>query len=194
MKNLRYFLPAFAALFLAASCDSNDDGFYNTKYINAQNLATIETLPEYSVGDVLYVEAFIPNLLPEPEQSNPLNIRKTTGNADVFEFSYVLERNTGGDNWEFVDLTDLFIEDQGDGDAGSFIQAYPEYNSLMDAYIFRGGIQFAQTGNYRLSFGYNSNSTDRVEFISHSPGNNVTLNISSTSADIESGFYTFTVD
>ena len=180
---------------LATACDSNDDGFYNTKYIDASGLATIEIQPSYAVGDALYISATIPNLLPEPGETNPLNIRETTGNAQTFNFSFLLEKNISGTTWETVDMTGNFIEDLGDADSGSFVEGFLEYDPDFDAYVFRGGLELLQPGTYRLSFGFNSSSQDKVEFLSDSTDNHVTLNISSTIVGLDAnGFYTFTVN
>ncbi len=193
MKKLLFLLPVI--LLFATACDSNDDGFYNTKYINATGLATIEAQPSYTVGDALFVSATIPNLLPEPGQTNPLNIRETTGDAPTFNFSFLLEKNTSESTWEPVDLTGNFIEDLGDANAGSFVEGFAQYNSVADAYLFRGGIELLQPGTYRLSFGFNSSSQDKVEFLSDSRDNHVTLNIASSIIGLEpNGFYTFTVN
>lgn len=191
MKNLRYIIPAIALLIFTA-CDSNDDGFYNTKYLKATNLVTIETTPSYAVNDLLYVNANIPNLLSEPGQSTPLNVLKTT-NAQSFTFSYVIEKMNGS-QWELVNVSDNFVLNDGGINLGSFLQAFLEYDGGQEAYTFRGGIRLAQSGQYRLSFGYNSSNPNEVELASQSSNNNIKLNISSTTNSLDgSGYYNFTV-
>ena len=193
MKNIK-FLLAFAIIF-AVSCNSDDDGFYNTKYIEATNLVTIDTEPSFNVGDNLYVDAEIPNILPESGQSTPLDIRQTTGNAPSFIFSYYIEKNTGGDTWEYVDLTGNFTAITGSGNSGAFVEAFAEYIPFNDAYLFRGAIELTQPGNYRMSFDLNSLYPNKASMISRSQENNITLNISSSVADINAqGYYFFTVN
>ena len=194
MKTIRYIFPIIAVLFLA-SCEVDDDGFNNAQYIQAQNLVTIGVQPTYAVNDLLNVAAVIPNLLTEEGQATPLDIRKTTGDAEMFEFSYVLEKKSVEGTWEFVDLTGNFDQIQGEANVGSFVQGFATYNPNTNSYLFSGGIRLAQTGEYRLSFGYNSPYPDRVEIVSDSKNDNIILNIFSTVNSIDSGgFYSFTVN
>jgi hypothetical protein len=189
----KYILPIIAFMFFA--CDSNDDGFYNTKYIDTvESVVEIEVQPSYSVNDRIYVNVFIPNLLAEPGFSNPVDIRTTTGDATRFLFNYVLEMNNGG-VWEFVDLTDLVTANPGSAISGSFVEASVIYDETAAAYLYRGGIQLQQAGEYRLSFGYNSTSADKVELISDSQNNNIILNLYSTTNNLDSaGYYNFVVN
>ena len=193
MKIFKYILP-IASIFFFGACDTNDDGFYNRVYVDVENLVTIETQPSYSVDDILWVDAYIPRLLQEDGQTELVDIRQTTGNATAFQFSFVLERSNGG-NWEPVDVTGDFVEDEGDGLAGSFVEAEAQFNNDLDAYIFRGGIQLSQAGEYRLSYGYNSSSVDVVELISNSTNNNIFVNIYSQTNQVnDEGYYVFTVN
>ena len=192
MKKFKYILPLLAILFIA--CDSNDDGFYNTIYIDTANLVQIEQLADYEVNDIIYVNALIPNLLSEPGEISLLNLRKTTGNADTFEFTYFLERQQN-EEWLPVDVTTSYQSDAGQFNTGSFVQALPQYMAQEEAYIYRGGIKLLQTGNYRLSFGYNSTAVDKVELASNSRNNNITVKISSSTNQVDSnGYYNFTVN
>jgi len=194
MKKLKYIFPAIA-LFLVA-CDSNDDGFYNTEYLESQNsLVNIETQPTYNVNDVLYIEAAIPKLLQQTGQSNLLDIRQSTGNAPTFEFAYLLERRNAANTWDIVDVSDNFIPDLGNANTGSYVQAFLQYNSTDEEYIFRGGIQLVTAGEYRISFITNSSTYDKITLRSNSINNNVILNIFSPSLNLDaSGYYTFTVN
>lgn len=192
MKKLKYILPLLI-LFLAG-CESDDDGFYNTVYVDAANLVEIEIAPSYELNDVIFINAEIPNLLFETNQLAPLDIRRTTGNAETFDFSYVIERNQNGE-WVPVDLTSLHVADEGLFETGSFIRAFAKYSHVENSYLYRGGIKLTQAGNYRLSFGYNSTSTDKVELFSNSQGNNITVKISSATSQLNNeGFYMFTVN
>ncbi len=176
-------------------CDTNDDGFYNETYVEAENLVDIQQQPNYNVNDVLYVEALIPRLLQEVGQPNLLDVRQTTNNAPHFNFTFLLERKINDGSWEYVELSNRFVDDYGTGVAGSFIHAVLDYDATLEQYYFRGGIRLTETGEHRLSFGYNSTSLDKVELRSESTGQNLRLNISSTVSDIDSGGnYNFVVN
>lgn len=196
MKTLQHLLfISLCPAFLFVSCDTNDDGFYNEAYVEASNLVAIEMQPSYSINDVVYINASIPNFLPETGQSTLLDIRKTTGNADSFNFSYILEKKSAASIWEYIDIGTNYVSDQGNANVGSFVQAIPQYQSTSASYDYRGGIRLVETGEYRLSFGYNSGSVNSVELRSDSIGNNLFLNINSAITSLNSeGFYTFVVN
>ena len=182
------------ALFLTVSCESDDDDFYNTIHVLTDNLVTIETQSDYEVGDFLKVTADVPRLITEAGQANQLDVRASTGNASHFVFSYYLERKNAANEWEFLDLTGNVVVNEGSGTAGSFVQAQAVYNGLADAYLFDGDIELMQPGAYRLTFGSDM-SANRVELVSASEGNNITLNISSTVVGADNaGSYYFTVN
>jgi len=92
MKTIKITFLLIAFVFGFTACDTNDDDFYNTAYISVPNLVQIQTQPSYSTGNYLYINAYINRLLSEPNQTNLLDIRKTTNNAPSFSFSYLLEK------------------------------------------------------------------------------------------------------
>ncbi len=180
---------------VALGCDSNDDGFYNTKYVNASNLVVLETQPGYQIDDVLYVSAEIPNLLQEAGHSNLLDVRKSTGNAPKFDFSYLIERESAPGVWEVVDVSDDFIEDLGSHEVGAYVQGILDFDAASQSYRYRGGVRLTESGNYRLSYSLNSSAFDRVALRSRSGGNNLTLNIFSTTNALNTeGYYLFSVE
>lgn len=195
MNTYRKILGLLLLIVLFTGCNSNDDGFYNETYVNAGTLVNIETLPQYQVNDVLFVNAEIPRLLQELNQPNLLDVRQSTGNADSFNFSFMLEKESPEGVFTYVDLTNNYVADYGDAVPGSFIQAIVDYNPAAEAYLFRGGIRLLEAGNYRLSFGYNSTSPNKVELRSVSTGNNLRMNISSVTNNLDGqGNYNFTVN
>ena len=196
MNNIKNILSLpLLLLVLFSGCNSNDDGFYNETYIQAGNLVSIETLPQYQVNDVLFVNAVIPRLLQELNQNNLTDVRQSTGNAESFHFSFMLEKQSPEGVWTYVDVTNIYVESAGDAVAGSFVQAIAQYDTAADAYYFRGGLKFAEPGIYRLSFGYNSTSLNKVELRSNSTGNNLRMNISSEANNLDAqGNYSFTVN
>lgn len=184
----------FLALFTLLSCNNNDDGFFNSEFLSIPNLVTIETQPTYSVNDYIYVNSLIYRLQPEANQSTMLDLRKSTGNADSFNFTYLLERKVGND-WTLVEVTaNNSVIPQGHLYTGGFYDAYADFDTVLDAYKFRAGIKLENAGEYRLSFGYNSSNLE-VDLRSTSTGNNFFLNISSATNNLDSlGYYYFTVN
>lgn len=192
MKTFKILLLLISFTFL--SCDSDDDGFYNSEYLTIPNLVTIETQSSYAVNDYLYINSLINRLQTEENQTTLLDLRKSTGNAPSFNFNYLLERKVGTD-WVSVPVSSSII-DLTDGLLvfGSFNDAYAKFDEVTDAYRFRAGIKLENAGEYRLSFGYNSSNAG-VDLRSNSTGNNIFLNIFSPISNLNNeGFYLFTVN
>jgi hypothetical protein len=191
---LKYIIP-FLALFLLA-CDSDDDGFYNTVYIQATDLMTIQNpSATYNVGDVIGIEAAIPRLFDEPGQTEPLDILQTT-NADNFQFAFLLERLNANNEWEVLDMTDNYVEGtDGSAIVDYYVQGFVEYDAVADSYLYNGGIALNQAGTYRLNFTNNTDFFNKVYFVSDSENNNVVLNIFSAASDLDAnGLFQFTVN
>ena len=194
MKNLRYFAIAAAAM-LFSSCD-DEDGFYNETYIDLANLVQIEAEPSYSVGDYLTVRTDFSRFQPEPGFETPLDIYETTSGAPGFLFSYMLEKETSPGVWQPLELTGAQVEVfDGSVQLASYILATAAYDASDETYEYNAGILLSSTGNYRLSFGLNSDSTNKIELRSRTQGNNLFLNINSTTTQLNGqGYYTFTVN
>lgn len=177
-------------------CNTNDNDFYNTEYISIPNLVQIQTQSTYSVGDYFVVNSAINRLQTEPNQTTLLDLRKSTSNADSFSFSYLLERKISATEWQLVDAsTANRIVTSGTFETGSFYYASAVYNTVSDKYEFQTGIKLTATGQYRLSFGYNSASTNQVELRSNSLNGAIFVNINSNVSNLDSdGYYNFTVN
>lgn len=196
MKKL-FYIVLFSSSFFLNSCDTNDDGFYNNAYLDANNLVTIETQPSYTVGDYLYVDANFSRYLPDTENlATLLDVYHTTNGATQFAFSYAIERQISTDNWEIVSVNDNQLNVvQGLASNGAFVYGVCVYNTTNQNYEYRVGFPLLSTGNYRLSFGYNNSSTYRVELRSISQPKNLVMNVNSTITNIDNaGYYTFTVN
>lgn len=197
MKKLFYKI-LFGCLLIFNSCDTNDDGFYNSIYFDANNLVSIQTQPSYAVGDYLYITADFSRYLPDTENlASLLDIYKTTSGATQFAFSYVMERKTNATDWELVSVNDNLLDiNKGSATAnGVYVYGLCHYNTIDQTYEYNVGFPLLVSGNYRLSFGYNSSLTDKMELISISQPKKLILNINTTISDIDSnGYYNFTVN
>jgi len=186
MKKFIYLISGIALLM--NGCDTDDDGFYNRVYLTAEApVAGIVEENIYMVGDPLQIWANIPAVLNVEGQEEDVDIRRTS-QANVFDFSFVLERQVGS-NWEIVDVSSAVHAVDGAAIGGYFVEAKAVYNGGIDAYVFNGGINILQSGNYRLSFTYNSELTDVIELFSASPANNIRINIKSPTTQLDSDGY-----
>ncbi|MBC7524877.1 MAG: hypothetical protein H7239_10595 [Flavobacterium sp.] len=193
LKNL--FILSFIFLALS-SCNTNDDQFYNIQYTAIPNLVQIETKPSYAVNDYIYVNATLNRLQNEAGQTTLLDLRKSTGNANSFNFTYLLEKRINASDWQIVSSTPTnTITTTGRFFSGDFYGAFADFDTVADAYKFRTGLKLESAGEYRISFGYNSSSTNSVELLSESQGTNLFLSINSLLNNLNgSGFYVFTVN
>jgi hypothetical protein len=196
MKKITFLILFITTLF-TFSCDTNDDGFYNNQIIDVNpGLITFNTTTNYNVGDYLFVDAEFSRYQTEIGQAEILDIYKTTGNAEVFAFSYVIEKKINATEWEtvFVDDSQLQIN-KGDAVNGAYVYGLCEYNVADETYEYNVGFPLLSAGNYRLSFGYNSDSKSKVELRSLSKPKNITLNMNSTVANLDnSGYFYFNVN
>ena len=192
MKKIHYIL-LIAVAFLVSNCDTNDDGFYNNVFVDVPNLVSIESHSStYTVGEKLYIDADFSRYLSDGAL---LDIYKTTG-ATQFAFSYVIEKQISTTEWEVVTVNDSQLDIvKGDAQNGSYVYGICEYNATDESYEYRVGFPLLTAGNYRMSFGYNSDSPDTVELRSLSPTTRLILNINSLITGLDSnGYYNFTVN
>ena len=191
MKNT---LLTLLFLSLLMSCNTNDDDFYNTQTTSIPNLVTVEiSSTGYNVGDYIYINSIINRIQTEANQSTPLDIRKSTGNASSLSFNYVLERKIDATTWETVDATSSNLNlTKGQFLNGDYYTADALFNSLSDAYEFRAGIKLNTAGDYRITF-INSSGANQVELRSNSSESNIVLNINSTTNTANGSSYNFTV-
>lgn len=192
MKKLHYIF-LFAFVLLAASCDTDDDGFYNNVYADVPNLVAIDAhAPTYTVGEKLFVSADFSRYL---NDGALLDIYKTT-KAAQFAFSYVIEKRNSNSEWEVVSVNDSQLDIQkGIAQNGSYVYGICQYNTVDETYEYRVGFPLLSAGTYRLSFGYNSDSTTSVELRSVSQNGNLFLNINSAISGLDAGgYYNFTVN
>ena len=195
MKKKLFFILFLGSIFSFTSCDTDDEGFFNSEFLTIPNLVNIPSQNQFNVNEYIYVTATINNLQPIPNSTSLLDIRKSTGNATNFDFTYVIEKLDGTD-WIPVTLSnqDVLIN-SGAIFAGDFVTAIAEYNTNESAYKYNVGIQLKSSGQYRLSFGYNSLDAVNAELRSNSVANNLFLNISSPVSNLDSsGFFKFTVN
>lgn len=190
MKKLHYILLIAVAL-LVSNCDTNDDGFYNNVFVDIPNLVAIEAHPPtYTVGEKLYVDADFSRYLSDGAL---LDIYQSTG-ATQFAFSYIIEKQVGT-AWEVVSVNDNQLDIvKGNAQNGSYVYGICEYNTVDQTYEYRVGFPLLSAGTYRLSFGYNSDSLNKVELRSLSPATRIIMNINSLVTGLDAnGYYNFTV-
>jgi len=193
MKKIHYIAVLMLGI-VTSSCNTNDDGFYLNKVVEANGLIVIAPHPStYTVNEKLYVSASVPRLLTEAGQSTPLDVIKSTG-ASVFTFSYAIEKQNGS-NWDIVYVANNQIDlVKGTLYNDLYLQAGSNYVASTDSFEYEAGFPLLSAGTYRLSFGYNGVATNRVYLRSESAAGQVILNLNSTVAGLDAeGFYNFTV-
>lgn len=195
MKTVKYiFFVAVATLLMAADCSNKDSEFYNDVFVSVPNLVTVErsASPEMQVA----VTAAIPRFLQVSNIPNPLDIFKTTGGATSMIFSFELEKENTDGTWDFVEFLPTNLSTfSGESQVGSFVLAKCVYNAGTNFYDYQASIKGLSSGNYRLSFGYNSTATNIIEFRSESTNNNLFLTLNSPTSLLDgSGNYRFTIN
>lgn len=194
MKSIKYiFLATIATVLMAADCSNKDSEFYNDVFATVPNLVTVAESPVPEIPG-LFVTASIPKLLTVAGLSQPLDIFRSTGGATKLLFSYEIEKEISANNWEYVEIaSENILSVSGESQVGSFVLGNAVLNSGTNIFEYQAVIQNLSAGNYRLSFGYNSQITNLVEFRSQSTNNNLFLNLESpvTFLDIN-GYYYFT--
>jgi hypothetical protein len=196
MKNIFYTILVSSS-FLFTSCDTNDDGFYHNVFVEANNLVTIQTQSSYSVGDYLFITADFSRYLPDfGHTSALLDIYQSTGGATQYAFSYVIEKKINATDWKVVSVNDnQLLVNQGLAVSSEYVYGICLYNPTDQSFEYNVGFPLLSAGNYRLSFGYNSNSTTKVELRSLSQPKNLIMNINSTASGLDNnGFYNFVVN
>ena len=196
MKKL-FYIVILSSSFLFNSCDTNDEGFYHNVFLEANNLVTIQTQPLYFVGDYIYIDADFSRYLPDTENlATLLDVYQTTNGATQFSFSYVIEKKINATDWEVVTVNNNQLNiNKGTAINGAYVYGLCQYNTADQTYEYNVGFPLLSTGNYRLSFGYNSSSATKVELRSISQPKELIMNINSTVSGVNSsGYYTFTVN
>jgi hypothetical protein len=179
MKTIKYiFFVAMATLLMAADCSNKDSEFYNDVFVSADNLVTVKT--SVSSEREVSIKAKILRLLPVSNIPNKkLDIFKTTGGATRLTFSFELEKENTDGTWDFIEFLPTNLSTiSGESQVGSFVLAQCVYDGT-NSYDYEARIKGLSSGNYRLSFGYNSTATNIIEFRSESTNNNLFLNLNS---------------
>ena len=180
---------------LFISCNTDDNSFYNDQNLTIPNLIQIEVpSSDLHVNDYLYINSYVNRLVSEPNQSTPLDIRKSTGNADSFVFSYYLEKKINATDWTYVNIDkNSLIVDKGSVSTGEYLLASSLFNTTNDRYEYRVGIPMLSSGQYRISFDYDP-LNNLIQMRSNSQNNNIFLNIDTTSNNLDvNGYYYFNV-
>lgn len=197
MKTLQYlFFGAMATLLMAADCSNDDNEFYNDVFISSPNLVSVDGADnEYNVGENLMVSAFIDKNVEETGQANPLDLYKTTGGAQSFTFSYVLEKKDSNGLWNTVNIDETnTVRSVGETTPfGDFMLAKAFFDIETQSYEYHGGITMTSAGEYRLRFTYNDGVSPNVVLTSDSTDENLFVTIYSQCEDTPAGYYYFNV-
>lgn len=195
MKNIRFILVLISASFLmASSCTKEDDAFYNSAYITVPNLVMIETQTTYNVGDILWINTDnFSRYLNEPNQTTPLDVRLTT-QSDNFRFVYGLEKQTGDDTWEAVNVNANFNVTSGIAETGNFVLARAVFDASENKYQFRGGITLTNSGSYRIVFGSGFTGTSFDLTSDNATRSSTYLTISTSANNTNGRIFNFTVN
>lgn len=180
---------------LFISCNTDDNSFYNAQNLTIPNLIQIEVpSSDLHVSDYIYINSYINRLVSETNQSTFLDLRKSTGNADSFVFSYYLEKKINATDWTYVNIDkSTLIIDKGSVATGEYLLASALFNTTNDRYEYRVGIPMLTSGQYRISFDYDP-LNNLIQMRSNSQDNNIFLNIDTTTNNLDSdGYYYFNV-
>jgi hypothetical protein len=198
MKTIQYlFFGAMATLLMAADCSNKDSEFYNDVFISVPSLVNIEEGDNiFSVGDPVIVSSSFSKIVSEQGQETDVDLFRTTGGARSFTFSYLIERQNGG-QWETANIDESnVVNDLGNSSSfGDFVLAQAIFDTELQSYDYRGGVVMTSAGDYRLRFTYNNSVSSTLVLTSDSFSNNLFVNIYSTCDDIDdTGYYYFTVN
>jgi hypothetical protein len=191
MKKITLYLSLLSTL-IFSSCDTNDDGFYNSVFVAIPNLIDYEIIDNPTGTDYVHVEGYFSSIQNEVGQTTPLDLFQTTGGATQFVFSYVIEKQINTTEWEVVTVpqNQLIVTD-GEAEVGSFVYGICTYNPTLQDYEYNVKFPITSPGNYRLSFGYNSTSNNTVELVSLSAPSQLIVNINSAVIGLDSLGYTY---
>jgi hypothetical protein len=195
MKKITLYLSLLSTLIIT-SCDTNDDGFYNSVFVAIPNLIDYEIIDNPSGTDYVEVEGYFSRFQNEVGQTTPIDLLRTSGGATQFVFSYVIEKQLNATEWEVVTVpqNQLIITD-GQAEVGSFVYGICTYNTTLQEYQYNVKFPITTPGNYRLSFGYNSTSNNSIELVSLSAPTQLIVNINSTVQGLDNlGFKNFTIN
>ncbi len=194
LKNIVALL-LITALFIG--CKSNDDDFYNTVYLHGTGFVVIDTKPTFLAGDQIFISSTLPKLLTESNYTEKLDVYKTSGYANSFKFTFLIERkNETSNEWEAVlfNPKQLNIQKGNASATNYYIDARAVYNQITENYEFLGGFPLLQKGEYRIKFNDDEN-THEVGIVSEGNPNHLKVIVLSKTAYLNAeGFYYFTVN
>ena len=134
----------------------------------------------------------LPNLIGQAIRGEPMTVYGD--GSQTRSFCHVDDLVEGISRLLFVDDSQLQIN-KGDALNGAYVYGLCEYNSADETYEYNVGFPLLSTGNYRLSFGYNSDSTKNVELRSLNKPKDIKLNLNSAVANLDnSGYFYFNVN
>ena len=183
MKKIKQIIIGFTILFAFQATTCEEDEPYAKKNITVPNLIKIETLNNYNVNDVLYIDASFSRFLPEEGYSTLLDIYRTS-TSNIFRFELYLEKKQTDDTWLRVENSNaILLKGEYFGNNGEGLTIL---NATNNVYEFKVGFPLQTTGDFRLKVSkgfYQVVQTDKIS-----------LNITTTVPELnDEGFYSFTV-
>jgi hypothetical protein len=108
----------------------------------------------------------------------------------------VIERKINASDWQVVTVNDNQLDIiSGNAQNGAYVYGICNYNATDEYYRYNVGFPLLTAGNYRLTFGYNSSSTNSVEMVSLSSPKNLIVNLNAAVDNLDNnGYYYFTVN
>lgn len=187
MKKIQIALLTAISSFLLVSCNTKDDDFFNSVYLDASDLVRVDDPTIDGItGNNLLIHVLIDRYLDEG-LTTPLDIYRTTG-AQSFGFSYSLEVKNSSGSWV------SYLNGGAEYNVGEAV-----YDSVNEEYTFDKSISL-NPGDYRFRLGESYQSVASTDFISRNESNKTSVIITSrpekfdgTYFDSE-GHYYFTID
>jgi hypothetical protein len=171
------------------SCTLPDEIQMGSRDLMIDNLIQIETLPNYKVNDVLYINSSFSRYMPEAGYAIPLDIYKTS-KSEQFYFNCFIEKQSANAKWESIDLSKEVLPKKGVLEVvfNSF-KMFCALDPISNLYELRVGITLTKPGNYRMRI-------DKTLLPKYADKSIVYLNINTTISQVDTttGFYNFTVN
>lgn len=187
MKTIYKSIFGFLSIALFFNCSEPEDIYMGSKDIKASNLIQIETLPNYKLNDLIYINSSFSRYLPEEGFTDLLDIFKTT-KSEEYTFEFILEKKSAYDTWTPINIGNKIVVNKGKSYTSNATVGVCVFNPESNKYEFRAGIPLLETGEFRLRI---SNNLYPV----YTNSSYISVYIYTTISQVnDQGYYTFTVN